>query len=326
LIFNQFGDPDVNYYKIYGGESSNPTTVIDTSKLTLKHMTNLENQKTYYFRVKAVNIYGQESDFSNTESAFVNFVAPDGNLIKNGDFSSNITYWRFHVNSDASATYKIIDSELKLEIENGGDQDYYIQVAQEDMPLIQGNTYQFEFDAYAEQERMFSAGIARDDEYYRDYSHMGQVWLTTSKQHFTQQFDMSDPTNLSAQIFLNAGGSNYDVYIDSVSLINLGAYKEEEPPEIPQNYMLYNNYPNPFNLTTTIQYAVSELSQVKITLYNIRGEKVKELINLTQTPGTYPITFDAAALSSGLYFYKMNAFSIKGNHSFHSTHKMMVIK
>ncbi len=326
LIFNQFGDPDVDYYKIYGGKSSNPSTVIDTSKLTMKSITDLDNQKTYNFRVTSVNKNGQESDFSNKESVFVNFVASGENLVKNGDFSSNLKYWEFHINDDASASPKFINGELQLDIEDGRNDDWCVQITQENMPLIRGSSYLFEFDAYAEQERMFSAGIARNDEFFRDYSHMGQVWLTTTKQHFSQQIDMPDPTILTAEIFLYAGGSNYDVYIDNVSLKNLGVYNEEEPPETPKNYILYNNYPNPFNLTTTIQYTVPELSQVKITVYNIIGEQVKELINQPHEPNNYQITLDASALSSGLYFYKMDAHSVKGNHSFHSTHKMMFIK
>jgi len=84
LIFNKFGDPNVDYYNIYGGTTPSPTVILDTSKLTMKELSNLQNHVEYYFRVTAVDNYGSESDYSNEESVFVDFsgIEDESHIIK----------------------------------------------------------------------------------------------------------------------------------------------------------------------------------------------------------------------------------------------------
>jgi len=72
LIFNKFGDDNVDYYKIYGDTVSQSTTLIDTSRQTIKNLRDLKNGKLYYFRLTAVDTNGLESDFSDEENMFVN--------------------------------------------------------------------------------------------------------------------------------------------------------------------------------------------------------------------------------------------------------------
>jgi murein tripeptide amidase MpaA len=68
---------------------------------------------------------------------------------------------------------------------------------------------------------------------------------------------------------------------------------------------LQQNYPNPFNPTTTIRYSVPKTENIKVIVYNALGEKVTELVNAIHSPGIYQIEFDAANLSSGIYFLTM---------------------
>jgi photosystem II stability/assembly factor-like uncharacterized protein len=84
--------------------------------------------------------------------------------------------------------------------------------------------------------------------------------------------------------------------------------------EIPDGYMLEQNYPNPFNSMTTIHYNVPTYHSgegrnpvVTIKVYNILGKEVKTLVSDVKPAGSYEIRFDAAGLSSGVYFYKMTA-------------------
>jgi len=86
------------------------------------------------------------------------------------------------------------------------------------------------------------------------------------------------------------------------------------------DYTLGQNYPNPFNPSTTIKYSVPELSKVKITLYNLLGEEVATLVNEEKTAGKYSVQFNAASLTSGVYFYRLQA----GN--FFETKKMILLK
>jgi hypothetical protein len=73
LIFNKFGDTNVAYYNIYGDTTPSATDLLDTSELTMKELSNLQNHVEYYFRVTAVDNYGSESNYSNEESVFVDF-------------------------------------------------------------------------------------------------------------------------------------------------------------------------------------------------------------------------------------------------------------
>jgi hypothetical protein len=77
-------------------------------------------------------------------------------------------------------------------------------------------------------------------------------------------------------------------------------------PEIPQYFILNQNYPNPFNPTTTIEYAVPYSDHVKLEIYNTIGQKVVTLVDAEHSPGNYRVIFDAAQLSTGIYFYRLS--------------------
>jgi hypothetical protein len=94
----------------------------------------------------------------------------------------------------------------------------------------------------------------------------------------------------------------------------------------PTNFELSQNYPNPFNPSTKISYALPFESNVKLIIYNSIGEKIKELVNSLQSGGYYELTFDAKSLSSGIYFYTIQAISKEGNQNFTSTKKMLLMK
>ncbi|MEP4891570.1 MAG: T9SS type A sorting domain-containing protein, partial [Aliiglaciecola sp.] len=72
-------------------------------------------------------------------------------------------------------------------------------------------------------------------------------------------------------------------------------------------FKLEQNYPNPFNPSTTIKYAVGENGPVNITVYNVMGQKVAQLLNTTKTAGNYQVTWNAAGVSSGIYYYRLTA-------------------
>jgi hypothetical protein len=88
----------------------------------------------------------------------------------------------------------------------------------------------------------------------------------------------------------------------------------------PTVYSLSQNYPNPFNPTTTINYAISQSREVRLSVFNSLGEKVKTLVNETKDPGVYEVEFSANEFPSGIYFYKIQA------GSFVDTKKMILIK
>ncbi len=95
---------------------------------------------------------------------------------------------------------------------------------------------------------------------------------------------------------------------------------------IPDNFELSQNYPNPFNPSTTIRYALPSESKVSITVYNLLGQEIAELVNDIKSFGYHEVVFNAANLSSGVYLYRINATSTSGSKEFSSTKKLILLK
>ena len=77
--------------------------------------------------------------------------------------------------------------------------------------------------------------------------------------------------------------------------------------QIPTQFVLHNNYPNPFNPTTYISYDIANEGQVTMKIYDMSGREVETLINQNQQPGKYIIEFDGGSLSSGVYFCRLTS-------------------
>lgn len=93
---------------------------------------------------------------------------------------------------------------------------------------------------------------------------------------------------------------------------------------IPDQYNLSQNYPNPFNPSTNINFELPQSGNVKILIYDMAGKEVAVLLNEVKSAGFYTVTFDGFNLSSGIYYYRINA---DGNgNNFTATKKMMLIK
>ena len=94
----------------------------------------------------------------------------------------------------------------------------------------------------------------------------------------------------------------------------------DENIEIPEVFSLSQNYPNPFNPTTVIQYSIPEVTNVKLTVYDMLGREIKTLVNREQSAGVYNVEFNAANFSSGVYFYRVEA------GSFVASKKLLLLK
>lgn len=90
--------------------------------------------------------------------------------------------------------------------------------------------------------------------------------------------------------------------------------------EIPAEYKLYNNYPNPFNPATKIKFDIPKGGFVKLVVYDAIGREIEELISKELAPGTYETAWNADTYTSGIYFYRLET----GNYV--DTKKMMLIK
>lgn len=90
--------------------------------------------------------------------------------------------------------------------------------------------------------------------------------------------------------------------------------------ELPTGYSLDQNYPNPFNPSTRIQFSINNTESVSLKVFDVLGNEVATLVNEELTPGIYQYDFDASNLSSGVYYYKLQA------GSFTETKKMILVR
>ena len=105
---------------------------------------------------------------------------------------------------------------------------------------------------------------------------------------------------------------------------------QDEEIRIPITYSLEQNYPNPFNPSTQIKFALPFNSSVRITIYNLLGEVVRELVNTDMNSGVHTVQWNAEDISgrkvsSGIYFYELNANGVNGN-QFNQVRKMILMK
>jgi len=132
----------------------------------------------------------------------------------------------------------------------------------------------------------------------------------------------SNPFTLTAtnpgNYIVNAGNAS-PLRWDSVS-VNIVITDVGHNSLNPNEFKLYDNYPNPFNPTTIIRYSIPEVSFTSIKIYNELGKEVASLVNETKSAGTFEVEFNASNLSSGVYFYTIQAGSFK------ETKKMILAK
>jgi len=95
---------------------------------------------------------------------------------------------------------------------------------------------------------------------------------------------------------------------------------------VPKTFQLFQNHPNPFNPSTTIQYDLSNSGEVSLSVYDVLGRQITTLVNERQSAGSYNINWDAGNLSSGIYFYRLNVTSSELKKEVVFSKKMILLK
>jgi len=113
----------------------------------------------------------------------------------------------------------------------------------------------------------------------------------------------------------HAGPLRWDSASVSITVTEVG-----ENPSNPAAFKLFDNYPNPFNPSTTFKYSLPEASFTSLKIYDAIGNEVAVLVDELKSAGTHQIKFNAVGLSSGIYYYTIQA------GSFSETRKLVLMK
>lgn len=171
-------------------------------------------------------------------------------------------------------------------------------------------------------------GYTQDTSYWRWLNHgsIQQVYASGAEGPVTipsLPFINISPNTSITTFFAFALGANQS---EIISAINEAQNKYntvlnvEKISQLPTEYSLEQNYPNPFNPNTKIQFSLNSSQQVLLKVFDVLGNEVATLVNQELTAGTYQYDFDASNLSSGVYYYKLQA------GSFTETKKMILVR
>jgi predicted acyl esterase len=122
------------------------------------------------------------------------------------------------------------------------------------------------------------------------------------------------------RIYTNAANPSY-IQLPLINYIDVGINPISS--EVPSSIELFQNFPNPFNPSTNIKFSIPEKykgNNVKLTVYDIKGQEIKTLLNQNLNSGIYETRFDGSSLSSGVYFYTL---SVK---DFKETKRLLLVK
>ena len=150
------------------------------------------------------------------------------------------------------------------------------------------------FDIYAQ--RYSSAGTKMGDNF--------RVTNTSKKNQYFPDVSLWNNRIYTTWEDSRIGGTGFDIWANVLDWDNP---ENKDLPPVPTAFILSQNYPNPFNSSTKISYSIPKPGFVILKIYDILGREIKSIVNEFQNAANYSINFNASALSSGIYFYRIRA-------------------
>jgi hypothetical protein len=155
----------------------------------------------------------------------------------------------------------------------------------------------------------------------------GEVEVMSTSETLTISYDIKVEAGEQMNwILTSENGEAYTLEgLDEITVPSTDRFILKRNPEIPRTFSLHQNYPNPFNPITTLRYDLPEQAQVILTIYNLLGRKVSQLVNTSQKAGFKSVRWDATdsfgkPVSAGVYLYQIQA------GEFVQTRKMVLLK
>ena len=233
----------------------------------------------------------------------------DANQITNADFSDGSNGWTFNTFFPAQATGEVKNGEFAVSISNEGSFLWDIHLGQTNVRCESGKEYSVSFEAHSDEPRQISAIVGKNSAPWTVYSGSQIITLSTERKTYSYNFVMNNPTDTQARVGFDLGMSSIDLYFDNIFLSKgkTPTSIEDENPVMVKSLLLFQNFPNPFNPTTTIGFGNSEKGNVRLSVLNMLGEEVKVLLNEEKEAGYHSIDFNASNLPSGVYFYRIQS-------------------
>ncbi len=305
LIFNKFGDEQVKAYNIYHAIDGQEFELITTTTESFFVLDNPQNHTTHFFYVTAVYDDGRESDESNRQRLYVDYVTPGDNMIKNGSFASD-EFWTLMTQNEALAIGSV-DSigQYHISITAQGEELTDIQLAQDSLTLIKDREYRLQFDAYAEHNRAVQPILTSLNNPSLDYAAIGNLALSKRLQHFSFNFTMQHISATASRLVFNCGQYTGDIFLDNISLQQVIIPSSVENSE-EKIFISLSNYPNPFNESTIIHFHLHRAQNIRLHVFNLKGQLVTTVIDGFREKGDHYTRFSVNDYASGVYFYRLS--------------------
>ncbi|MFW6254936.1 MAG: endo-1,4-beta-xylanase [Chitinivibrionales bacterium] len=240
-----------------------------------------------------------------------NFLTDEGkqDLVINGTFSAGTNSWSFN-NWSGDGAGEVVDGEYQLTVNTAGDNYYDIQVVQSGITLEQEKTYKLVYDAYASDDRVLNVNVGMPEDPYTtflsDVVGETEVNLSTTKQSYSLEFTMEEPTYEDSRVEFSVGLNTPTVYIDNVSLF------EVEPSTGISSGKAYGAKNATLNvqqkgsiITVNLQNPMSGNAHLKV--YDLRGSVVGSHSYKAQAGVSQNFSFSAESLPRGYYVVKVQS-------------------
>jgi hypothetical protein len=229
---------------------------------------------------------------------------------------TDIPGWNLMLGGTGAATFEVTSDEyidgvqaLMVTTTTLGSNAWDIQVVNEPFNVQAGVTYQYSIWAMADIEGPI-VNFTVGNPSYAEFGRADQVVMTTGWQQVTFEFTVpADNTTGRAPIHLSENANTtylpITYYLDDLKIVPTVTGVADRNNQVPVKFSLSQNYPNPFNPTTTIPFYLPEKSHVRLSLANILGQEIREIVDGEYGAGQHEVVFNAGNLAAGIYFYKI---------------------
>jgi hypothetical protein len=229
----------------------------------------------------------------------------------NGEFDNGTQNWQLYTyNAGAAATFQIDaastvsgTNSAKVTITQTTGTNWHLQLAQP-LTISPGHKYKLVFKGKASPAKNINLVLQQIASPNRIYLNK-QVSLTSTTQTFSDSAVINTSDQVKLEFFLATPGTG-QVWIDGVSILesSTGANAVANGTEAkPVDFSLQQNFPNPFNPATTIEFSLAKQEMVSLKVMTTLGEEVVTLIQGRMAPGVHKVIWNASGVANGVYFY-----------------------